>query len=570
MERTKIAEKVLPAYDYVIVGGGTAGCVLANRLSEDQSVTVLLLEAGYDDTEFPEIHIPAKCSTLQKTVYDWNYKTVPQKHACKGLKNQQMPTARGKVLGGSGSLNYMVHNRGTPFDYQRWEELGCEGWGYEQILPYFLKSENCLIPELIKKDGVRAVGGPLSVAESKFSVLADMFLKAGEELGYKRTDNSGREPIGFMVLQMNVCNGRRGHTAQAFLRPAMNRSNLDIVTHCHVTKVIIENKVATGVEFVRSDVHHTVQANQEVVLSAGTIGSAQLLMLSGIGPEKHLESLGIPVVASLPVGDGLQDHVMVFGIEFETDGPYIPGDEVFSKENQQLYNSSLKGPIATCVCEGAAYVRTQRQHPDNPNPDIQIHQLSGLLSPAWKKNSGMLDQYWQALFGNREGKHGFCFMPRLSHPKSRGSVRLRSANPHDYPLIDPNYLSHPDDVKTLVEGIKVCMQLGKTKAYSSLGPTFHNRILPGYRGTPYTDEYWEEYVRSLTQTVYHVVGTCRMGRADDPRTVTDPQLRVKGIDRLRVVDASVMPEITSGNTNAPTVMIAEKGADMIKQAMSFR
>ncbi|XP_064614664.1 L-sorbose 1-dehydrogenase-like [Liolophura sinensis] len=581
MEKTRTTDNLLPVYDYVIVGGGTAGCVLANRLSEDQSRTVLLLEAGSDDTEFPEIHVPAMCSTLIGNVYDWSYKSEPQKHACKAILSKQMPTPRGKVLGGSGSVNVLVYCRGTPEDFDQWEKMGCEGWGYEDVLPYFVKSENCTSPELLK-GGVHGTGGPMAVTECLYTSITDHFIEAGKELGFKHTDNNGRDPIGVMRTQLNTDDGRRAHTAEAFLRPAMHRDNLHIATHCHVTKVLIDNKIARAVEFVRMLTgREVVRARREIILSSGTIGSAQILMLSGIGPREHLQDLGITVVADLPVGSYLQDHFLVNGIEFEIDQHSLPGEDVFSDENKRRYDlmrSAIKeceleppllyyvGPIATSLCEGTGFLRTPLQDPDSPNPAVQIYFFPVLHGPRLRTNAAISDKYWSAIFPGRDEKvkPGLTFLPVVSHPKSKGTLRLRSADPFDYPLIDPNYLAHPDDVTTMVEAIKLCQRFGETKAFRSLGARFVERSLPEYQGALHTDEYWAEYTRTMTQTVYHLCGTCRMGRADDLTTVTDPQLRVKGIGRLRVVDASVMPKVTSGNTNAPVVMIAEKAADMIK------
>ncbi|XP_064614396.1 alcohol dehydrogenase [acceptor]-like isoform X2 [Liolophura sinensis] len=477
-----------------------------------------------------------------------------------------MRTPRGKALGGSGSVNLMVHCRGTPEDFNLWEKMGCEGWGYEDVLPYFVKSEDYTSPELLK-GGVHGANGPMRVTEVWVSSAGDKFLQAGKELGFANTDNNGRSPYGVMRSQLNIFDGRRWHTAEAYLRPVMHRENLHIATHCHVTKILIDDKVARAVEFVRILTgREVVRARREIILSSGTIGSAQILMLSGIGPRQHLKDLGIAVEADLPVGSYLQDHVQVQGIEFEFDRHVFRGGAPDSPENQARYDTLRSGPLATSLMAGIGFFKTGTPSENNNNASIQMYFTSCLQDPVWEKNSGMRPEVWEAMYPGRKDAvgPGMTFWPVVCHPKSFGTLRLRSANPFDYPLVDPNYLSNPDDVKTLVEGIKLCLKLGNTEAFRPLGARFIKRVLPGYQGTPYTDEYWAEYVRHMTQAVYHPCGTCRMGRADDPTTVTDPQLRVKGIGRLRVVDASIMPEVTSGNTNAPTIMIAEKAADMIK------
>ncbi|XP_070535706.1 alcohol dehydrogenase [acceptor]-like [Ptychodera flava] len=539
-------------FDFVIIGAGSAGCVLANRLTEDEGISVLLLEAGPEDTK-PEIHIPMAQGFNLGTELDWQYKTVPQKHACFAMKDNRAIWNKGKVLGGSSSINGMQYVRGCKEDYDSWARLGAEGWSYDEVLPYFLKSENNTNEEYLKTE-YHNKGGPLTVSDvtptCKFSQVV---MEAAKELGLPVKDvNNGIDQIAFNYFQATIKDGKRCSTAVAFLNPAKMRANLTVWTETLATiiRIVFEEKKATAVEFLKSGENDIVYVNKEVIVSAGSVASPQLLMLSGVGPKAHLEEMGIPVLCDLPVGENMQDHIMII------------------MRNHGSGGGIAKDCLTTNAIEVAGFIKTKE---DIPWPDIQVFYSPFYnFGPNEKEISNYADEFDEALefteskekIAEREGLH---FMPGLLHPKSVGDLKLKSRNPLDDPLIDPHYLEDPDDVKTMIGGVRFIQKLTGTKAFRDFGitPTYFK-----FDNCPYevdSDQYWEHVVRHLTLTIWHVCGTCKMGAKDDRKAVVDPSLRVRGLDNVRVVDASVMPHITSGNINAPVIMIGEKGADLIKQ-----
>ncbi|XP_077528862.1 glucose dehydrogenase [FAD, quinone]-like [Haemaphysalis longicornis] len=557
-------------YDYVVVGGGSAGAVVASRLSEDPEVTVLLLEAGRLPNFF--LDVPLLAAEIQQTKFDWAYRTVPQEAACFGLKNRQSLWPRGKVLGGSSVLNYMLYIRGNRRDYDRWEQqLGCKGWGWHSVLPYFMKSEDNRDPA-VAYNGYHGRGGYLTVTSPPYaSPLAHAFVAAGTTLGYPNIDLNGPFQTGFSIPQSTLRRGARCSTAKAFLEPCRGRRNLHILVRAQATKVLFDEKRrAHSVVFWYRRLQRIVRARREIILSAGSIGSAQLLMLSGVGPRLHLESLGIPVVSDLPVGDNLQDHIGGAGISFMINDSVSVVRKRFNPKTAFDYFIKGQGPLTIPGgVEGVGFIRTKFNAAHEDWPDVEIHFVSS--SPAADGGStirrvmGMTDELFDRVYRPYLNMDSFTMYPVLLRPKSRGWIRLRSTSPFDYPLIDPRYLTRIEDVLVLVEAMKQLIALGQSEPFEKYDARIFEANFPGCEVyAPYSDEHLACLARTYTATIYHPSGTCRMGPPDSSTTVVDFQLRVKGVHGLRVVDASIFPEIPSGNTNAPVIMVAEKASDMIR------
>ncbi|XP_056016593.1 glucose dehydrogenase [FAD, quinone]-like [Ostrea edulis] len=581
-KKENITEDLTPlnsSYDYIIVGAGTAGCVLANRLSEDADSSVLIIEAGGSEDENMNISIPLGQGSTLLSKEDWNFRTEPQKKACLAMHDRKCAWPRGKVLGGSSSLNAMQYVRGSRHDYDGWAKEGCTGWSYRDVLPYFIKSEDIQIPEL-QNSAYHGKGGYLSVSDGTATPLnKNVYARAMEELGHPITDCNGKSQIGYCSSQETTRNGARDSTAKAFLRPAMKRKNLHVSINSHVTKILIKDKRAVGVSFVRNNRKHSIMANKEVIVSAGTVSSPQILMLSGIGPKEHLKSKGITVKADLPVGENLQDHVMTFMDFHDNTTSMATIDEIMSPVTIIQYLAWGSGFLTKSLLEGTAFLTDDEKIP----PHLQFHFYSLMIDPRvtsimldvlnidTKLKDGKEKEYQR----NKDRNIGtFSILPILLHPKSRGTIRLQSNDPFDPPLMDPNYLDHPDDIKTFLRGVREVLRLGSTKAFKSIGASSQDP-LKAYNPqcdnhSPDSDEYWICRLRHHTYTVHHQTSTCRMGATNDPNAVVDPELRVRGIQNLRVVDASVMRNVPSGNTNAPTIMIAEKAADMIRNIDSVK
>ncbi len=509
---------------YVVIGAGSAGCVVAARLAEDPDVSVAVLEAGPPDSD-PEIQIPLAFGQLLMSRIDWDFSSEPEP----GLDSRRLYLPRGKVLGGSSSLNAMVYMRGNRADYDEWESLGAAGWAYEDVLPYFKRAEDNERGESY----YHGVGGPLAVSDSRsMHPVVDSMIEAAVEYGLESNDDpNGAAQDGTGRWQATLRNGRRCSTAVGYLHPAVARGNVEVITDALATRILFEGNRAVGVEYLKDNRLQQVRAEREVVVSAGAYQSPQLLLLSGIGPASELRPFGIEVREDLPVGEHLQDHAVISMLWLTSEDSLLAG---MTPANLELFAREGRGPFASNVAEGGAFLRTRD---GLIAPDVQYH--FGPIMLHEELLGPLLDE-------------AYSLSPTLVKPTSRGSVKLRSPLPHSKPRILHNYFQTEADRQSMIQGVRIALEMNRQPALQTV--TRDSFVVPASPSEPDVVSFMER----RAHTIYHPTGTCSIGH------VVDPNLRVYGFEGLRVIDASVMPTVPRGNTNAPTIMVGEKGADLLR------
>ncbi|XP_053676056.1 glucose dehydrogenase [FAD, quinone]-like [Anopheles nili] len=570
---------LLDSYDFIVVGAGPAGCVLANRLTEDPAVSVLLLEIGRG--EIPLFtDAPLVGPFLASTSYNFGYETEKQRHGCLGLRGGRCSWAHGRGVGGSSIINNVIFTRGNRRDYDGWAKAGNTGWGWNDVLPLYKRLETANIRDF-GDNGFHGTDGPLSVEDCPFrSGIAKAYVRSAQEAGYRYLDYNAGDNLGVSFLQAHTKNGRRATGGNSYLRGIVDRPNLHIMTRAWVTKVLIDpdTKTATGVRLVHDQRYHEVDAAREVILSAGAFESPKLLMLSGVGPAAHLKQHGIKPLHDLPVGRKVYEHGGVFGPIFIV---HQPTDNLVSIEQLANVGEMLRfrngsGPLTTNSVESLLYVKSPfAEDPDPDYPDVEVMQAFTSFSfdttpgtrNAYYLTDRMFDEYFRPLAQTRN----FMFLPMLLKPRAVGRVELKSSNPFNHPMFRYQYFEDERDVDAIVYAIKEVIRISTKAPLRQLGVELYSRKVPGCQYMAFnTVDYWRCHVRHLTATFQHQVATCKMGLADDPEAVVDNRLRVYGIKGLRVADVGIIPEAPTGHTSAHSFLIGEKAADMIKEDHRLR
>ncbi|XP_064488785.1 glucose dehydrogenase [FAD, quinone]-like [Ornithodoros turicata] len=552
-------------YDFVVVGGGSAGCVVANRLSANPNVSVLLIEAGHAEDTTSEVPLLSSLQVLGPNA--WKSRTVPQANACYAYKENRCFAAIGRVLGGGSVINGMLLVRGNRHDFDNWEANGATGWSYDDVLPHFKAIERFSIPEYHNTEYHSSDGELPENFAPWHSELSEAFLQGMKEQGFNEIDFNGANQTGHSFTHFNQENNRRMSSSKVFIRPVIqDRPNLSVTLGSVATKIEFEELRAVGVHYTKKGAAHYARARREVILCAGAIATPQLLMLSGVGPKTELDRLKIPTVVNLPVGENLQDHVGVGGVSatMERNAGINPNDPTMLVD-YLLFGS---GPLTVGMgVENVAFMNTPLAPQEQDYPDAQVLLMS-VAAPtvgASLKAAGMKQEVVDKYMKPHQDEYGFSLLPLVLRPLSRGRVTLNSTNPFDYPVVDPGYLSHPADVQQIVEATKVALKILDTQPMQALGVKRWNISMPGCENLEqWSDGYIACLGKHMTQFSMHYSSTCPMG--NDTNAVVDARLRVRGgVKNLRVVDCSIMPTIVSGNTNFPAMMIGDKGAAMVLQ-----